>query len=74
MYYIYDKKTGALSRMIAKPFMQKNSQFVEITEEDFNARLKALREGADAEKNLFEGGEDDLSEGVSDEADGEDGQ
>lgn len=74
MYYIYDKKTGTYSRMLAKPFMQKDSPFVELTEEDFNKKLAAQAQSREAEANLFEDSEEDLTSGVSDEADGEDGQ
>jgi len=74
MHYIYDKKTDTYSRMLAKPFMQKDSQFVELTEEDFNKRVKAQTHDRDAEANLFEDSDEDLTAGVDDEADGEDGK
>lgn len=74
MHYIYDKKTDTYSRMLAKPFMQKNSQFVELTEEDFYKRLKEQAAGRNAEKELFEDSGEDLTSGVEEEADGEDGQ
>lgn len=70
MFYIYDKKTGIYSRTFAKPFMQKSSQFVELTEEDFRKKVAQQAEGRNAEKSLFEDdASDDLTTGVGDEAD-----
>ena len=71
MYYIHDKKTGDLSRMMAKPYMEKGSQFEELTEEEFNAKLAEKRGEAKANAELF-AERDDLTEGVS-EDNGEDG-
>lgn len=71
MFYIYDRNTDTYSRMLAKPFMGRGSPFVELTEEDFNAKVKAQAEARKPKPELFEeSSADDLTSGVTDGEDG----
>lgn len=62
MFYVYDKKTDSLMKMMSAPSIKRGGQFELLTEDEFQKRLK------EKERGLFVT-DDDLSAGASD-ADG----
>ena len=71
MYYIRQKKTGRVSKVVAKPFLGQNSTLEELTEEEYleaikpkakKKRTRKRKKAATPEVN------DELTGGVADNA------
>ena len=75
MYYVRQKKTGLVSKVVAKPYLGQNSAFEELTEEQFLELSKPKAKAAPAKKKRRRKKKaatpevnDELTGGVSDDA------